>query len=459
MAGIEVRVATVKLILQLESGGSLTRLLPDAQQKLAEGDRALLQAFCFGMARWSGQLSGIVDGLLAKPLKAKDNDIYLLMQLGVFQLLHTRVAPHAAVNSTVSVVKSLGKPWAKGLVNAVLRNFQRQSESLVSALDEPASLSHPQWLLTHFKKDWPALWQQIVEQGNRQAPMILRVNQLQNSTSEYLDTLKAANIAASPVPELDSAIMLDSPVPVFALPGFELGSVSVQDGAAQIAASLLCDESVGDGSVRSSRKMVAGKRLLDACAAPGGKSAHALERGAWSEVVALDSDAERLKRVEQTVDRLNVSERCTLVCADASDTQSWWDGKFFDAVLIDAPCSATGVIRRHPDIKLLRRADDIEALVETQRAILSSLWQVLAPGGKLIYATCSILKDENERQIEWFLQQHQDAAEHPIAISFGEKRSAGSVQLLPGEKGFDGFFYSVLIKHGAASQVEPLRVD
>lgn len=433
MASLDVRVATVNVMLQMHSGGgSLTRLLPAAQQEVGDSDKALLQALCFGMARWSGRLSGVVDGLLAKPLKRKDADIYLLMQLGVFQLEYTRVAPHAAVDNTVAAVKKLGKPWAKGLVNAVLRNYQRQSDKLLSALDEPSSLSHPQWLLARFKKDWPDQWQSIVEQGNQQAPMTLRVNEKQNTRDDYLQQLESADITAVAVNGIASAITLASPVPVQALPGFTTGAVSVQDAAAQMAASIL-----GEGKDKS---------LLDACAAPGGKTAHALEFGQWRRVVALDKEADRLARVGETLDRLQLADRCELHCADAAQTQSWWSGEPFDAILLDAPCSGTGVIRRHPDIKLLRRESDIEQLISVQQTLLSELWKLVAPGGKLLYATCSILKDENEHQINWFLQQHQDAASRSLHLSAGMLRSNESVQVLPGENGMDGFFYSLLVK-------------
>ena len=433
MASLDVRVATVNVMLQMHSGGgSLTRLLPAAQQEVGDSDKALLQALCFGMARWSGRLSGVVDGLLAKPLKRKDADIYLLMQLGVFQLEYTRVAPHAAVDNTVAAVKKLGKPWAKGLVNAVLRNYQRQSDKLLSALDEPSSLSHPQWLLARFKKDWPDQWQSIVEQGNQQAPMTLRVNEKQNTRDDYLQQLESADITAVAVNGIASAITLASPVPVQALPGFTTGAVSVQDAAAQMAASIL-----GEGKDKS---------LLDACAAPGGKTAHALEFGQWRRVVALDKEADRLARVGETLDRLQLADRCELHCADAAQTQSWWSGEPFDAILLDAPCSGTGVIRRHPDIKLLRRESDIEQLISVQQTLLSELWKLVAPGGKLLYATCSILKDENEHQINWFLQQHQDASSRSLQLSAGMLRSNESVQVLPGENGMDGFFYSLLVK-------------
>ena len=433
MAGNDVRVAAVNVLLQMHNGGgSLTKLLPDALQDVADNDKALLQALCFGMARWSGQISGVVDGLLAKPLKRKDADIYFLMQLGVFQLRHTRVAPHAAVDNTVAAVKKMGKPWAKGLVNAVLRNYQRQSDALFEALDEPASLSHPPWLLNTFKQDWPEHWQAIVEQGNQQAPMTLRVNLLQNTKEDYLQKLVDADVKAHAIEGIDTAITLHTPTPVQRLPDFDAGCVSVQDAAPQMSANLL-----GSG---------VGQRLLDACAAPGGKTAHALEHGQWQKVVALDQDADRLARVAQTLDRLQLTGRCDLHCADAIDITNWWDGRPFDAILLDAPCSGTGVIRRHPDIKLLRRASDIEQLVSVQRDLLTALWDTLAPGGRLLYATCSILKAENENQVKWFIEQRQDASLVDFNMPVGLFRPGAGYQILPGDQGMDGFFYGLLVK-------------
>lgn len=433
MSVVDVRVAAVNVMLQMQNGGgSLTRLLPDAQQQVNDNDKALLQVFCFGMARWSGRLSGVVDGLLAKPLKRKDTDIYLLMQLGVFQLAYTRVAPHAAVDNTVAAVKKLGKPWAKGLVNAVLRNYQRQSETLISELNEPASLSHPQWLLERFKKDWPERWPEIVEQGNQQAPMTLRVNELQGTRDSYLQKLTDVDVSIEPVGDIVSAVTLQTPVSVQLLPDFDQGAVSVQDAAAQLAASLL-----GKGQ---------DQRLLDACSAPGGKTAHALEHGLWRQVIALDQDADRLARVGETLDRLQLTERCEMHCANAADTQSWWDGKTFDAILLDAPCSGTGVIRRHPDIKLLRRATDIKQLVNVQRDLLNALWETLAPGGRFLYATCSVLKDENEHQVKWFLEQHEDASLADFKLPVGTLRPGFGYQIMPGEQGMDGFFYGLLVK-------------
>jgi len=428
-----VRVAAVKVMLQMHNGGgSLTRLLPAAQQEVGDKDKALLQALCFGMARWSGRLSGVVDGLLEKPLKRKDTDIHLLMQLGIFQLEHMRVAPHAAVDTTVAAVKKMGKPWAKGLVNAVLRNFQRRSDDLFSALDESASLSHPAWLLSAFKTDWPEHWQTIVENGNSQAPMTLRVNLMKTSRDDYLTKLSAANIEADSVSHSATAITLRLPVPVNRLPEFEQGSLSVQDAAAQLAANLL---GTGDN-----------QRLLDACAAPGGKTAHALEHGSWQQVVALDQDEERLDRVRDTLNRLQLGERCELRCANAIDVETWWDKKQFDAILLDAPCSGTGVIRRHPDIKLLRRKRDIEQLVSTQRELLTALWETLVPGGKFLYATCSVLKDENEHQIKWFLEQQKDARLASFDLAIGLQREGAGYQILSGDQGMDGFYYALLVK-------------
>ena len=433
MSGQDVRVAAVKVMQQLHTGGgSLTRLLPTAQSKVADSDRALLQAMCFGMARWSYRLSGLVDSLLDKPLKRKDQDIYLLMQLGVYQLAYTRVAPHAAVDTTVAAVKKLGKPWAKGLVNAVLRNYQRQTATLEGGLNEVSNLAHPDWLLEHFKNDWPENWERIVDQNNQQATMTLRVNERHHSAEQYKAVLDNYELQANLVDDVPSALVLEHPSSVHDLPGFVDGHVSVQDAAAQIAASLL-----GKGS---------GKRLLDACSAPGGKTAHALEFGDWQQVVALDHDAERLQKVGETLDRLALSDRAILHSADAADLDSWWDKQAFDSILLDAPCSGTGVIRRHPDIKLLRRASDIDELVKTQQALMHALWSTLKVGGHMLYATCSILKAENEHQLSWFTKQHSNAKQIPLSLGVGRVTETGCVQILPGEQGMDGFFYALLEK-------------
>lgn len=422
-----IRLACVQLMQEmLTRGGSLTRLLPVAQARVAETDRSQLQAWSYGFARYSGELAGLVDQLIDKPLKKKDLDIYLLMQLGVFQLRHTNIAPHAAVDETVKVVKRLKKPWAKGLINAVLRNYQRQVEDLESKLKEPQSVNHPQWLLERFKADWPTNWLEICAGNNEQGPMTLRVNSQRHTREQYLELLKERGMQASIIDEAPQALQLEDAVPVSELPGFTEGDVSVQDAAAQLAAAQLILHAPKGG------------RLLDACAAPGGKTAHSLELGHFSEVVALDQDPERLERVEQTLTRLGLDANVSTKAADAREVDSWWDTVPFDAILLDAPCSGTGVIRRHPDIKILRRPTDIGSLVEIQTQLLDSLWGTLAVGGVLLYATCSTLKKENEDQIHAFLQRTPDAS-----------LAADCRQIFPTIDGMDGFFYAPLVKQPA----------
>ncbi len=403
--------------------GSLTRLLPEAQLRVAISEQAQLQAWSFGWCRWAQQLEALVDQLLDKPLKAKDKDVYLLMQLGVFQLMHTPTANYAAVDETVKVVKRLKKPWARGLVNAVLRNFQRQLESLQAALAEEGLHSHPAWLITHFRHDWPDQWEAICTANNQQAPMCLRINQRHGSVKDYQARLHDEGLSAGNLAELPWALVLDAPVPVGRLPGFDQGDVSVQDGAAQLAGQLLA------------KHVPAGGRLLDACAAPGGKTAHAAESGWYSDITAIDHDDTRLSSVLSTLQRLQLESMVTLIHADASATATWWDGCLFDAILLDAPCSGTGVIRRHPDIKLLRRDTDIAALAQLQARLLDALWQTLKPNGVLLYVTCSILKTENEHQLASFLQRTRDA-----------QALEGIRQIFPGEQAMDGFFYAPIRK-------------
>lgn len=415
----DIRLVCLQLMQELQTrGGSLTRLLPGAQARVAESEQAQLQAWSYGFARWSGELSGLVDQLLDKPLKAKDLDIYLLMQLGIFQLRHTPIASHAAVNETVKVIKRLKKPWAKGLVNAVLRNYQRQQSTLEAALSDSERCSHPQWLLEKFQHDWPSQWQDICKANNIQGPMTLRINRNHSNVADYLQQLADSDVKAQTIDGVDDALMLQSPVSVGALPGFEQGHVSVQDAAAQLAGVQLMKHVPGQG------------RLLDACAAPGGKTAYALEQQHFSSVTAIDHDADRLQRVAETLARMNMQDQAQLIAADATDLDAWWDGKMFDAILLDAPCSGTGVIRRHPDIKLLRRESDVEVLVSLQAALLDALWTTLVSEGVLLYATCSILKDENEHQVERFLARTPDA-----------ELAHDMRQILPGEQGMDGFFF------------------
>lgn len=419
-----LRYVCLELLLALQtSGGSLSRLLPVAQTRVAASEQAQLQAWCFGFCRWSQQLRALTDQLLDKPLKAKDADVYLLMQLGIFQLMHTPVGSHAAVDETVKVTKRLKKPWSRGLVNAVLRNYLRRQDELYAALGESAVYSHPQWLLNLFKSDWPDQWQAICTENNQQGPMTLRVNTSKISVQEYGQRLTERGMRFDPVTSAPEALILESPIAVFALSGFAQGEVSVQDAAAQLATHKL------------SALTASGGRLLDACSAPGGKAVHALEHRHFASVLALDKDAARMERVQETVKRLGYEDRIELVNSDALALDQWWDGKPFDAVLLDAPCSGTGVIRRHPDIKLLRRATDIESLAQLQADLLDTLWRTVVPGGVLLYATCSVLKVENELQVQNFLARTSDA-----------QLAAEVQQILPGENRMDGFFYAPLRK-------------
>lgn len=419
------------LVQVLVHGRSLADALPPRLEKLPERERGLCQEICYGVARWYPRLEALAGLLLNKPMKQKDQDIHALILLGLYQLGWLSIPPHAAVAETVAAAKRRNKPWASGLVNALLRRYQREQDELEQQLadNDPAQTAHPAWLLKAIRKDWPEQWPTIIEANNQRPPMTLRVNLGHASREAYLSRLEEAGIGAVANTHVPSAITLEQAVAVDRLPGFANGDVSVQDAAAQLAASLL--------------QLAPGQRVLDACAAPGGKTGHILETAADLDVVALDQDARRLERVSENLHRLG--KQAQLVAADAADTQAWWDGRPFDRILLDAPCSATGVIRRHPDIKILRRAQDIEQLVLTQRTLLDALWPLLKPGGILLYATCSTLKRENQLQVANFLANREDAEEIPLHESWGIKIPAGR-QILAGQDGMDGFYYACLRK-------------
>lgn len=419
----------------LNEGCSLADTLPGAVERLGDvAERALLQELSYGTLRWYPQLDGIVQLLLRKPFKRKDGDVFALLLVGLYQLMHLRVAPHAAVSLSVSAVDDLGKSWAKGLVNAVLRGYLRNPALLERACGaSDVALAHPGWLLEIFKRDWPQHWQAIAQANNERPPMTLRVNRRLVERDDYAAELKQKSLHAHSVDFAPDALLLDTPVDVLHLPGFAYGWVSVQDAAAQLAAQLL--------------DVQPGERVLDACAAPGGKSAHILERQpALGELVAVDRDAQRMRRVSENLQRLGLQARC--VVADAAAPADWWDGRRFDRILLDAPCSATGVIRRHPDIKALRRQSDVTGLAGQQACLLNALWPLLRDGGTLVYATCSVLRDENEMQLLNFLATHADALEIPLAVSWGHACIAGR-QILPGEANMDGFYYAALRKQQA----------
>ncbi len=413
-------------------GRSLSDLLRRDLEKASPEHRPLVQELCYGVMRWYPRLDALVLQLLERPLKARDGDLRALILMGCYQLLYMRVADHAAVTETVEATRALAKPWASGLVNGVLRRFQREQDELLKTLeDNPvAESASPAWLLEMIKTAWPEQWQDIIEASNQRPPMTLRVNLRHQSRDSYAARLKSQGIAFSTVPDLLTALVLEQPQDVYELPGFRDGDVSVQDAAAQIAAGLL--------------DLQPGQRVLDACAAPGGKSCHILEtEPKLASLVALDLDADRLERVKENLQRLKLdAELCQ---GDASAPAGGWVQQQYDRILLDLPCSATGVIRRHPDIKCLRRKEDIPALVSLQAQILDAIWPLLAPGGKLLYCTCSLLPDENDNQVMRFLWRHPDAQELPVTATWGEECDCGR-QILPGEQTMDGFYYALLEK-------------
>jgi 16S rRNA (cytosine967-C5)-methyltransferase len=396
-------------------------------------ERSLARELAYGVCRFWFRLTGWRDSLLQHPLKDKDLDVGILINLGLYQLEYSRIPVHAAVAETVQLAtSSLRKRWANALVNAVLRRFIREKEQCLNDGDsQPAQrLAHPQWLVDALREAWPDGWQDILTANNTHASMTLRVNTRLSSRALAIEHLASHAISATPSKWSSEGIVLDEPRDVGALPGFSDGMFSVQDQAAQLAAELL--------------DVSPGHRFVDACAAPGGKFAHILESTPQiGYALALDRDAARSKRIEQTLQRLGLNGH--VVTADARNIAQWWDGKPFDRILIDAPCSAIGVIRRHPDIKLHRDAADLTTLARDQYALLHALWPLLADNGRLLYATCSVMPAENSEPINRFLRAHCDARSISLDVDWGIAASPGR-QILPGEDGMDGFYYALLAK-------------
>ncbi len=429
---MNLRLQAAKVLSKvLKDGQSLTVALDHGLEPVVEiKDKAFVQALCYGVIRHYYHLDFILQQLLTKPLRNKDSDIRMLLLLGIYQLQSMRVKSHAAVSETVSAANK--KSWAKSLINGVLRRFQREQEELQQQANKNpvAATAHPQWLLDKINHDWPERAEQLIDQNNQSPPMALRVNLSRVDRQSYLQLLAEQAIEAEPVTFCQSAIILQQAVAVDKLPGFKIGMVSVQDTAAQLAATLL-DVQVGD-------------KVLDLCAAPGGKTAAILEQQPkLGEMTALDIDAQRLLRVNENLQRLQL--KAEVLEGDAAQPQKVLQARKFERILLDVPCSALGVIRRHPDIKLLRRESDIAELQALQQQILQAAWELLQPGGLLLYATCSILKQENEQQIARFLENHQDAEELPIEAEWGDARPFGR-QILTGEQSMDGFYYARLIK-------------
>jgi len=424
------RVLAIQLCQQIvDQQCSLSTALPELikRHSLSAVDKAIVQALCFGVLRDYLWLQALIKPLLSKPLKKSARVVELALLLGAYQLTKMRIPAHAAIHETVEAVKELKQQWAVKFVNGVLRQLQRDQDNLVAQANQKEPYSHPQWLVEMIKKAYPAQWKSILEQNQQAPPMHIRVNQKKCSQGDYLKLLADHGIGATAAGEV--GITLDKPTDVNALPHFNDGWVSVQDLAAQYAVECLAPQN--------------GETILDACAAPGGKTGYILEIAPQATLFALDHDAKRLERVKQNLERLGLSAQC--VIGDASQ-QSWWLGDlFFDRILIDAPCSATGVIRRHPDIKLLRRASDIQNLAKQQLAVLENLWPMLKPGGTLVYATCSILPQENDQVIKEFLKNH-DAKTMPLKTTSGQATKYGW-QFFPEANGTDGFYIAKLNKH------------
>lgn len=414
----------------LAEQGSLSTLLKELP---ASRDESLIREICFGSCRFYAELSFLVGELVNKPLRKKDADIANLLVIGLYQLRHLRIPEHAIVNETVAAATALGKSWAGPLVNAVLRNYLKRREALQQQLagaGPEVRYSHPAWLLARLQTDWPDCWEQILEANNQRPPMTLRVNLARIPRTAYLETLQAAGIRARPGFLANSAVYLEKATSVENIPGFAAGLSSVQDEASQLIPPLLALEP--------------GLRVLDACAAPGGKTSHILEsEQSLTSLLALDSSASRLVGLEENLRRLGLTAE--VCCGDASEPAAWWSGTRFDRILLDAPCSATGVIRRHPDIKLLRREKDLASLQARQISLLSALWPCLAPGGRLLYTTCSVLRLENDDVIAAFLEQKPDAKNAAITADWGVECRFGR-QLLPDRQGSDGFYFCRLLK-------------
>lgn len=412
-------------------GVSLRSALADANPRVADArDRALLAASLFESSRWWLRFDAALGRLLDKPLPPKAREVRALLVLAFAQLAVLGLPEYAVVAASVEAVRALGLPQYAGLANALLRRFLRERAALEAELDrDPVTRhAHPRWLVDAIERDWPAQAAAILAANNREAPLTLRVNRRRATREALLARFAEAGVAAHAPDALADAIVLSASADVTRLPGYAEGAFSVQDGAAQRVADLLAP--------------VAGMRVLDACAAPGGKSAHLLER-ADIDLVALDADPARLPRVRENLDRLGLA--ATIVAGDAGDPDAWWDGRPFQRILVDAPCSATGIVRRQPDIKLHRRGADVAPLVAAQARLLEALWPLLAPGGRLLYATCSLLRVENEGVLAGFLRGRDDARAMPLDDGYGHAAGVGR-QNLPGEGGMDGFYYALVEK-------------
>ncbi len=436
---INTRLIAARILVQVQQGKSLNNAITTviaAYSQINRADRSLVQELSYGVLRWHLQLAYLATQLLTKSLKSRDQDVYYLILIGLYQLGYLNQPDYAVINETVKAATLLKKPWATGLINAVLRRVQRQGQQWVTQTitqaDRTVMTAHPKWLLDALTAAWPAHIDDIIAANNAKPPLVLRINRLQITRDAYLQQLTECNIAVAPQVHCEDGVVLTQTLPIETLPGYADGLFAVQDGAAQLAATLL--------------KLDSATSMLDACAAPGGKTAHMLMMAPPStRCVAWDKAPARLAMVKENLQRLQLVDenRIQLQVMDAINPQQ--PDQLFDRILVDAPCSATGIIRRHPDIKLHRQPTDIEALTAIQLRLLQSLWSLLLPGGYLLYATCSVLPQENVNVVQSFLQDTQDAVHVPIDVTWGIAQSLGR-QILPGMHDMDGFYYALLTK-------------
>ena len=435
--GVIVRVQSSLVLNQVIHGKhSLDRAIEQAHKDIDDNEKPLLTNICYGTLRFYWELKAKIDQLLSQPLKKKDKIIENLLQSAIFQIDKTRIPDHAVVSQTVEASRKLNKGHFSSLINGILRTYLR-SDRDIEKITEEIKFNHPNWMIEKIKQDWPLNWEQILKKNNDRAPMWLRVNQKKIETKKYLKQFLTdeSKIEADNMQLNDYAICLKTPISVKYLPGFEEGYVSIQDGAAQLAADILLENKSG--------------RILDACAAPGGKTAQLIENiDSTSTVTAIEIDSKRAELINENLLRLGHSTE--VIVGDASDIESWWDSIFFDLILLDAPCSSSGVIRRHPDIKHLRRKDDIYTFQKKQLKIISAMWKILAPKGRLLYVTCSIFKEENDEVMNQFIEKHDNVALQDLLLNNNilEEmiKTRYGYQLFPGTINTDGFYFSCLKK-------------
>ena len=425
------RVAAARALGQVLRGASLTDAMTIQRKSLAAADHGLAGELAYGSCRWYYRLQALLEQLQHKPFKSGDTDIRALVLIGLYQLLFTRIPEHAAVAETAGAARALHKRWAVAVINGMLRRFLREQQAMLAdALSRPeGEYSQSQWFIETVRRDWPAQWQPLLQGLLLRPAFTLRVNLAKTSLQDYVSRLGATGVTCRPVPDIPSALILDSPMQVEQLPGFAEGLVSVQDAGAQLAAGWLAPRP--------------GMRVLDACAAPGGKTGHLLERTPNIQVTAIDVDAGRLQKVAENMQRLGYSANLQL--GDAGNPAGSWAARVYDRILLDVPCSATGVMRRHPDIRILRRQADIVELARRQQLIMDAAWSLLKTGGKMLYATCSVLGQENEGQVEAFLGRHNDV--NMVKLEYaGAVSCTHGLQVLPLDNTMDGFYYSLLEK-------------